>query len=125
METTEYIQYCEEIKGEEENSELSQERKYWEYFEEDVKNDIEEKVKREIEAEDEKKGTIQIFSRRIYFPTSALQSTVCPGCDTRGVSARHRGGELAASQRTASEDRSEHSDLRHLQNDGVRGTGAA
>ena len=40
METTEYIQYCEEIKGEEENSELSQERKYSEYFKEDFKNDI-------------------------------------------------------------------------------------
>ena len=55
METTEYIEYCEEIKGEEENSELSQGRKYSEYFEEDFKNDIEDKVKREIEAEDEKK----------------------------------------------------------------------
>ena len=45
METAEYIEYCQdeikmEIKQEDDDLELSQNRKHSEYFEEDVKEDI-------------------------------------------------------------------------------------
>ena len=58
MVSTEYIEYCEEeskteIKPEDDENELSRNRKFSEYFEEDVKEEIKDEVKMEIKGGDE------------------------------------------------------------------------
>ena len=81
METTEYIEYFEdEIKTENEpeddDIELSRTIKFSEYFEEDVKEELQDEIKMEIKAEDENTKLSQKRKYSEYFEEDVKEEIV-------------------------------------------------